>query len=101
MGRGKLRAREFVANGFTFLSNTRACGCRHDFLPVSSHKLPANGSLAPSLGEYWCVSQNLRNRPARVRLPWDKAGFKEQDAQEEVAAKEAYKDGLRQLDYGF
>lgn len=32
---------------------------------------------------------------------WDQAGFKEQDAQgKALAAKEAYKDGLRQLDYG-
>ena len=33
---------------------------------------------------------------------WDQAGFKEQDAQDKaVAAKEAYKEGLRQHDYGF
>jgi hypothetical protein len=33
---------------------------------------------------------------------WDQAGFKEQDAQEKAkAAKEAYKAGLRQRDYGF
>ena len=33
---------------------------------------------------------------------WDQAGFKEQDAQDKAkAAKEAYKDGLRQRDYGF
>jgi flagellar biosynthesis/type III secretory pathway protein FliH len=33
---------------------------------------------------------------------WDQAGFKEQDAQEKAqAAKAAYKEGLRQLDYGF
>jgi hypothetical protein len=33
---------------------------------------------------------------------WDAAGFKEQDAQEKAkTAKEAYKDGLRQRDYGF
>ena len=31
---------------------------------------------------------------------WDHAGFKAQEAQDEAtAAKEAYKDGLRQLDY--
>ncbi len=33
---------------------------------------------------------------------WDKAGFKEQDAQDKAKeAKEAYKEGLRQRDYGF
>lgn len=33
---------------------------------------------------------------------WDKAGFKEQDAQKKAkAAKEAYKKGLRERDYGF
>jgi flagellar biosynthesis/type III secretory pathway protein FliH len=33
---------------------------------------------------------------------WDQAGFNEQDAQDKAkAAKEAYKDGLRQRDYGF
>jgi hypothetical protein len=33
---------------------------------------------------------------------WDQAGFKEQDAQDKARkAKEAYKDGLRQRDYGF
>jgi len=33
---------------------------------------------------------------------WDQAGFKEQDAQNKAkTAKEAYKEGLRQLDYGF
>ena len=32
---------------------------------------------------------------------WDAAGFKEQDAQKEaIAAKEAYKDALRQFNYG-
>ncbi|MGO4881810.1 MAG: hypothetical protein ACLP59_13435 [Bryobacteraceae bacterium] len=33
---------------------------------------------------------------------WDTAGFKEQDVQEKAKkAKEAFKDGLRQRDYGF
>jgi flagellar biosynthesis/type III secretory pathway protein FliH len=33
---------------------------------------------------------------------WDQAGFKEQDAQDKAkSAKEAYKEGLRQRDYGF
>ena len=33
---------------------------------------------------------------------WDAACFKEQDAQKKaVAAKEAYKDALRQFNYGF
>jgi hypothetical protein len=33
---------------------------------------------------------------------WDQAGFKEHDAQDKAqAAKEAYKEGLRQHDYGF
>ncbi|MGA2135801.1 MAG: hypothetical protein ABSH50_26215 [Bryobacteraceae bacterium] len=33
---------------------------------------------------------------------WDQAGFKEQAAQDKAqAAKEAYKAGLRQRDYGF
>ena len=33
---------------------------------------------------------------------WDQAGFKEQEAQDKAkAAKEAYKEGLRQCDYGF
>ena len=33
---------------------------------------------------------------------WDEAGFKEKDAHDKAkAAKEAYKEGLRQLDYGF
>ncbi len=33
---------------------------------------------------------------------WDKAGFKEQDAQDKAkGAKEAYKRGLRERDYGF
>jgi hypothetical protein len=32
---------------------------------------------------------------------WDAAGFKEQDAQKKaIAAKEAYKEGLRQYNYG-
>ena len=38
--------------------------------------------------------------PAAER--WDQAGFKEKDAQDKAkAAKEAYKEGLRQRDYGF
>jgi hypothetical protein len=38
--------------------------------------------------------------PASER--WDKAGFNEQAAQDKAqAAKEAYKAGLRQRDYGF
>lgn len=33
---------------------------------------------------------------------WDQAGFKAQEAQDlATAAKEAYKDGLRHVDYGF
>jgi hypothetical protein len=77
-------------------------------MPIDSAELDSLQKTYKAAVEEWMAA--IREEEALATpdysLPawerWDQAGFKEQEAQEKAkVAKEAYKDGLRQRDYGF